>query len=60
MEYAFLIYTTETLHENMTPEQMQDSVNRNLAIVKEATERDGISRPHPPCATEAGSDGAAA
>ena len=40
MQYAFLIYTTETLHENMTPEQMQESVNRNLAIVKEATERD--------------------
>lgn len=51
MEYAFLIYTTETLHENMTPEQMQDSVNRNLAIVKEATERDvfrGLIRLAPP------------
>jgi hypothetical protein len=51
MQYAFLIYTTETLHENMTPEQMQESVNRNLAIVKEATERDvfrGLIRLAPP------------
>jgi hypothetical protein len=35
----FLIYGSEAAVETMTPEQMQDSLAKNMAVVEEATAR---------------------
>ena len=43
MQYAFLIYTEESLHRNMTQEQASTAINNNLEIIGDATER-GVFR----------------
>ena len=39
MRYMFLIYGSESAVAAMTPEQMQESVAKNMAVVEDATAR---------------------
>ena len=46
MQYAFLIYTEESLHANMSPEQGAAAINNNWDIMDDAAARGSFAGMH--------------